>query len=228
MKDHPDRVASGIDALVERLRREGVEAAQTESAKIVEQAKQQAVAIVAEAKARAEQELKQAQEQIALEKRAATDALQIAYRDLILELKSHLLSRFSEDVERLVRTTVEQPDLLRQLVLATVGRIVDDANLGTESEVELALPPEVLDIDDITHDPDSASRGLLADFVFAVQGKILREGVSFKAGDESQAGITLRLKNDGIEVDVTDKAIADLLLKYLNPRFRAVLDGIIH
>ena len=228
MKDHPDVVASGIDALVERLRTEGIEAALKESQKIIDKAKQEAQQIVGNAKAKAAEELQQAQAQIHLEKRAATDALQIAYRDLVLEIKSHLLNRFTDDVERLVRATVDDPNFLQQLVLAAVGRIVNDADIPEAAEIEIALPEQVLNIDAITRDPESASHGPLADFVFSLQGKILREGVTFAAENSTTAGITLRLKNEGIEVQLTDKAIADLLLTYLNPRFRAVLDGIIH
>ena len=53
------------------------------------------------------------------------------------------------------------------------------------------------------------------------------EGISFAAG-EQQAGIVMKLKGHDMQVDISDKAIADLLLKYLQPRFRALLEGVIH
>ncbi len=228
MKKNPEKIASGIDELVEKLKREGVEAAQEQSRQIIHEAETEANRILTEAKTRAAQELDAAKKQLTLEKQAAKDALKIAYRDLVLELKGHLLSRFSEDVERLVGATTQNPDVIKKLVLAAAGRIVDDADIKPESSVEVVLPPQALELEDITRDPQNAGKGPIADFVFSLEGEILREGVTFSVGEDDQNGIKIKLLEERIEVDVTDKAIAQLLLTFLNPRFRAVLDGIIH
>ena len=228
MKKNHEIVASGIDALVEKLRREGVDAANQESEQILNHAKQQAQTIIAEAKELAQRELQASQQQLSLERKAAEDALKIAYRDLVLELKSHLLNRFSDDVERLVTTSVQDPDVVKKLVLAAAGRMVEESEITPESELEIVLPPEILPLDEITKDPQNAAKGPIADFVFSVQGQLLRDGISFSVGDEAQSGITIKLVDEKIEVDLTDQAISQLLLSYLNPRFRAVLDGIVH
>jgi V/A-type H+-transporting ATPase subunit E len=38
-------------------------------------------------------------------------------------------------------------------------------------------------------------------------------------------GIRVRLKDEELELDLSDRAIADLLLEHLQPRFRAVMEG---
>lgn len=228
MKKSQDTIASGIDALVDKLKREGVDAAKQESEQILAEANAQAQQIIASAKQQAEQQLESAHQKIMLERKAAEDALKIAYRDLVLDLKGHLLNRFSEDVERLVSSSVLEPEVIKKIVIAAAGRIVDQSEIQPGTELEILLPPQVLEMDDITRDPQSAAKGPLAEFVFAIQEQILAEGIQFAAVDKNQQGIKIRLVNDKIEVDLTDSAIAELLLTYLNPRFRAVLDGIIH
>ena len=166
MKKHSEVIASGIDELVAKLRKEGVEAAEQESERIITEAKQQAQKIVAEAKTVSEQELARVQEQIKLEQQAARDALQIAYRDLVLEIKTHLLNRFSDDVERLVRSTAQDSDVLEKLVLAATGRIMKEADVKPDAALEITLPEHALELEEITRDPQSASTGPLADFVF--------------------------------------------------------------
>jgi V/A-type H+-transporting ATPase subunit E len=56
---------------------------------------------------------------------------------------------------------------------------------------------------------------------------ILREGLDIGARDDQEAGIRIQLLDDDLEIDLTDRAIADLLLRHLVPRFRAMMEGII-
>ena len=55
---------------------------------------------------------------------------------------------------------------------------------------------------------------------------VLREGVTFSAG-EGFDGIRIKLRDRDLEVDVTEAAIAPLLVKHLQPRFRAVMEGVV-
>ena len=45
--------------------------------------------------------------------------------------------------------------------------------------------------------------------------------------DAGGRGIRVRLLDDDLEIDLTDEAIAELLLEHLQPRFRAVLTGMV-
>jgi len=228
MSKHPDKIASGIDELVARLRSEGIEEAERQSLEIIAKAKADASKILDEAEKKTQDMLIAARETIAREHQAANDSLHIAYRDLVLEIKNHLLSRFTEDVERLVADSLESESVIRDLVLAASQRILISSDIKAGEKLNISLPENVLELEDIVKDPDSAAKGLLADFVFAQQHKILKGGVSFSRGDAGQRGIFIQLVDRKIAIDLTDKAIADLLLHYLSPRFRALLDGIIH
>ena len=56
---------------------------------------------------------------------------------------------------------------------------------------------------------------------------MLREGVTFAASDDVKAGVRIYMSEGGITIDLTDEAVAALLLHHLQPRFRAVLEGIV-
>jgi V/A-type H+-transporting ATPase subunit E len=56
---------------------------------------------------------------------------------------------------------------------------------------------------------------------------MLREGVSFSRAEDASEGIRLALLDRGVSIDLTDKAVADMLLVHLQPRFRALLEGVV-
>ena len=56
---------------------------------------------------------------------------------------------------------------------------------------------------------------------------LLREGVSFGVATGAQAGLKLRLVDRDVVLDLTDAAIAQTCLAHLQPRFRALLEGVV-
>ena len=54
-----------------------------------------------------------------------------------------------------------------------------------------------------------------------------REGIVFRVADDDQEGIMARLVDEEISVEVTAEAVTTLLLEHLQPRFRALLEGIV-
>lgn len=228
-KPSAEVISSGIDELVARLRLDGVEAGHSEAARIIAEANQRAEQRLAEAEQQAAALLDETRARIAIERQAAEDALKLAYRDLVLEMKSHLLERLAGEVKRLTSAALDQEAVLEQLVVEALSHLCGQARLPRSGPVEMILPPQILGLDAIRQDPASASQGPMAELAFSLQADLLRDGVTFtpaRAG--GQKGIRLRLVDQQMEVDLTDGAISDLLLSYLQPRFRAILDGIIH
>jgi V/A-type H+-transporting ATPase subunit E len=54
---------------------------------------------------------------------------------------------------------------------------------------------------------------------------MLREGVELIPSSDIQGGANVRLVNDKLEIDLSDKAIASLLYQRIMPRFQTILDG---
>lgn len=220
-------ISSGVDELINRLRQDGIDAGKQQAQQLLDQARAEAVAMVEAARQQAASELAQAQADIERQQRAATEAIQVAFRDLVLDMKARLANRFSADVARLVRQQVDKPELLEKLILAAAGRMVAQADLPPASEMEILLPEHAPGLDDIRRSPESARTGAIADLAFALQEDMLREGVTLSERQDGKGGIHMILRGERIEVDMSDEALANLLLGYLQPRFRAILDGII-
>lgn len=225
--DKQQAISAGVDELIARLRQDGIDAGRQQAEAMLAEARQQAAAIVAAARDEARQQQQASAEQLARDQQSAQDALQIAFRDLVLDMKGMLANRFSADVSRLVREQVSRPELLEKLILAAVGRLRQQADIPDAAEIDVLLPPRAPGLADIRQAPEQARQGAIADLAFALQGDLLREGVTFASRDGVGGGIHLILRNERIEVDMSDAAIAALLLDYLQPRFRAILDGII-
>jgi V/A-type H+-transporting ATPase subunit E len=54
---------------------------------------------------------------------------------------------------------------------------------------------------------------------------MLREGISFGVLDDGAAGIRVKLVQEDMQVDLTESAISQLLLRHMVPRFRTLLRG---
>jgi V/A-type H+-transporting ATPase subunit E len=54
---------------------------------------------------------------------------------------------------------------------------------------------------------------------------MLREGMQFGVFEDGEAGIRVRLVEEDVQIEVTESAISQLLLRHMLPRFRALLRG---
>lgn len=220
-------ISSGVDALIARLRDEGTAAGQDEAARIVTEANTKAQAIVQRAEAEAQGLRDTARKEADELKSAGEDALKVAMRDTVLGLKSRLMERFSGDVKRLVGHALHDEKLLRQMIVEIAGRARDSAKITDDDPMEVILPQEVVGLDTLRHQPQDVAAGTLTDFVLGLTSEMMREGVSFAASEDASTGIRIRLVDHDVTLDLTDEAVAALLLQHLQPRFRAILEGVI-
>ena len=56
---------------------------------------------------------------------------------------------------------------------------------------------------------------------------MLENGVTIGAGDHHESGIVVRMNKGEVELELTDQALSRLLLQHLQPRFRALIEGIV-
>ncbi|WP_171236428.1 hypothetical protein [Ruegeria sp. HKCCA6837] len=218
-------ISHGVDALIDKLRNDGVAAGQAEAEKLREDAKAEAARILADAKREADEFKKKARTESDNYRAAGEEALNTAMRDAVLTMKAGLTDRFKEDVERLVTKEMSDPELLRQMILEVVGRASEGANL--DGKVQVILPAKVATQEDIKQNADDVQSGQLTKYVLGLTAKMLRENVELHVADDTQEGIRVRAEDEGVVLDLTDKAVASLLMEHLQPRFRAVLEGVI-
>ncbi|WP_421726124.1 hypothetical protein [Bauldia sp.] len=220
-------MSRGVDALIERLRDEGVSAGRAEADQILADARAEAQRVMDKANNDAIERLEEARRDSDAYRSAGEEALKTAMRDAVLDLKQRLMERFSIDVKRLVARQLSDPEVLRQIVLEICGRASADAGVGADDEVEFLLPPNVAGLEDLRRDPEELLKGKLTELVLGLTGEALRSGITFGTTADLAGGIRVRVKDKDIVLDLTDEAVAGLLLQHLQPRFRAILDGIV-
>lgn len=224
-KEQPQVISSGIDALVARLHDDGVKAGQEEAARIIEAARKEAQRLQKEAQQQAGDIISQAQKMAATETRAAEEALQVAFRDMVLDMKNQLLLRLSDIFRQEVRDSLADPELTWQLIREAGARLT--GNQQTSGDVRILLPDNLLAMQEIRDDPQRATTGALADMAFRLRDELLHQGVELMPHRGIKAGFRISLNNGELQLDINEQTIATLLLSYLQPRFQALLEGVI-
>ena len=218
--------SSGVEVLIQRLRQQGVAAGNTARDEITAKAEKEAARIVKEAREKADSLVNAAREEADRLRKAGEDALRIAGRDSVLRMRETVTTYFEERVKRLASTELEDPEFLRKLIIEVAKRVRDEAAVDEAEEIEVYIPREVVGIKELKDNPEELE-GRLSDYAKAIASAVWREGVFVKTLEEGGRGIRVRLLDDDLEIDLTDEAIAELLLKHLQPRFRAVLTGMV-
>ena len=219
------KTSSGVEELLQRLRDEGVAAGRAEAERIVADAEARARWLVEQTEEETERLRKQARKEAEHLQKTGREALNTAARDTLLSLKTTLTQRFTGEVKRLVGEELTKEDLLEQLIMAVVGRVREQVDRAGEVEVE--LPRELVNWEELARNPEELAEGSLARFVRVVAADGLRRGVSFGVASDHHRGIRLYLKDQNIMIDLSDEALAAMLLQHLQPRFRALLEGIV-
>lgn len=219
-----EKVSSGVQELIGRLRDEGVQAGRQEADRIVQEAQKRAAEVVAQAKSETEEIRSNARAEIAAERAASREAIQLAFRDAELKLRSEFRAVVAERVRRLVSMEMRDREFLRELILAIVGRATPKVKKRQSAEVLLS---------DDFFAPEGKGTGLtgkgkerLRHLVLGITSKMLREGVELKPSGDKEGGIRIRVVGEDLEIDLTDKAISDLLLRHLLPRYREIVLGV--
>ena len=213
--------SAGVEHLIGRLRDEGVTQGRVQAEALVTAAQQQAAEIVATAQREAETILVRAKEEAGKLKAAGEDAIRLAMRDTILALEGDLLKGFTDRLHRLVKGVLADPAFLQRLILEVAGRVAPTDG----QRAEVLLPAELVALEDLQRTPEAAKPGTLMHFVLSLGGGMLREGMGFGVSEDGEAGIRVRLVDEDVQIDVTESAISQLLLRHMLPRFRALLRG---
>ncbi|MGH1431953.1 MAG: ATPase [Neptuniibacter sp.] len=224
-KEQKGHASSGVEELIEKLRQQGVDKGQQEASKLVEEAEHRADWLLSQAHQEAEQIVSKARAAAKNLRQSGEDALRIAARDMHLEVRETLSHSFSDQVERLVAQQMDNEAFMRKLILSLVDKASQDHGIADADKMEVLLPDDFIGLDELRRNPKEYREGVLSQFVQSLAAEQMREGISFDLHDGQ--GIRVRLSGEEVEVDLSADAIAKLLLKHLQPRFRAIIEGVI-
>lgn len=219
--------SSGVEKLIERLREEAIGAGQAKAEDIVLNAQKRAAWIIEEAEQEAKLLLEKARAEADALKASGIDALRLAGRDALLKLRDTLLGSFSQEVMRVVGAQMAKTEFIEQLILALAGRVREKTGLDHNEKLVFQLPEDVVGVEDLRRNPEELKQGALSHLTAAIASDLLRDGVTFEVSDEFKTGIVIRLEENNMVIDFTEEAVATLFLEHLQPRFRALLQGIV-
>ena len=220
-----EATSRGVDTLIARLREDGVAAGREEAARIKAEAEAEATRLLADARKEADAYLAEARKSADQYRAAGEEALNTAMRDAVLTMKSGIMARFRTDVKRMVSDATADPEMIRQMVLELVGQARESSGAGEDTDI--ILPAAVVEPDEIAENPELIQSGKLTEFTFGLAQDVLKDGVTLYAADDLHGGIRAKVNGKDIDLDLSDEAIARLLMQHLQPRFRAAMEGVI-
>ena len=209
---------TGVQDLINRIRDEGVQAAQEQAEQLLIAARQEAADIVARAKEEADALQAKARAEIDAWQASSTEALRLASRDTVLELKAGVMNRFEEFVKRLVISATRDKELVRAIVLVLAGHAAEE--FIQDKEIEVRISRSLLGGQPDAELSEEGKRAILG-----ISSDMLRDGLQLSPDDEIEGGARVRLVDDKLEIDLSDRAIARMISKRLLPRFRSILEG---
>lgn len=226
-QEKADFASSGVEQLIERLREKAVNAGQAKAEDIVNNAQKRAAWLIDEAEQEARHIVSKARAEADALTSAGVDALNLAARDALLKLRDTLLGSFSQEVRRVVGETMAQQAFIERIILALAGQVRVKTGLDDIQQVALLLPQDIIGVEELRNNPEELRQGALSHLSASIAGDLLRKGVSFEVSDQIKSGLKVKLEENAMQIDFTDEAVAELLLKHLRPRFRALLQGIV-
>ncbi|MGJ0429559.1 hypothetical protein [Methylobacter sp.] len=210
---------TSVQALIDRIRDQGVQKAKEDAARILAEAEAKAAQLISDAKKETDQMRAETTSEIEAERAAASEALKLSARDTVLQLKNLVSTAFEGFVRRLVTTATQDQELLKNLILVLAGHSVDE--FIKDKDIQIMLSEAVL-----AGQSDPKLRDLGKQVILSLSSDMLREGVELLPDSSISGGAKVRLVNEQLEIDLSDKAIAKMLAERLSPRLQAILAGI--
>ncbi|MCX7106970.1 MAG: hypothetical protein NTV66_05255 [Methylococcales bacterium] len=213
-----NKTDSGVQNLVDRIRDQGVLAANEKANKILRDAELKSAKMLADAKLEIEKLRETARLEIEANHAAALEALKLSARDAMLQLKAKVSSEFEVFVQRLVTSATRDEQFIKAIVLVLAGHVQEE--LIEDKDIQIMLSESILTGKLSEELGERAKQTILS-----LSSEMLRQGVELIPSSDIQGGANVRLVKDKLEIDLSDKAIASLLYQRMMPRFQAILEG---
>src|SRR3989338_5734913 len=195
-----------VQELIDKIKTEGLQAADQKAREIEEQAKRNAQGTLNEANKRARELISDAEEEIRKKQEASRTALRQASRDTLLSLKKEVQKLLHKVIAAQVADALT-PDKLSDIIAAIAHKSVDgkpaDAGIG------VVLSPKDL-------------KELRDGFLAKLQ-KQLKHPVHFQASEDIGKGFTISFDSGKSSFDFSEAALAEYLSVYLNEELAALL-----
>lgn len=186
--------------LIDQIRKDGVEAAETEAEAIVRAADEKAEKIIADAKAQAEKLLSDAKKENERMVKSGEDAIRQAGRNLLITFRESVTRELDVILNQNVNA-VYSSESLAQIIINVIE--------------SWAKKP---DTEDLTVILNSETLRNLEDTILAGLKEKMIEGVTLKAGDNFDGGFRISASSTGAFYDYSAESVVEMLSQYLSPK----------
>ena len=189
-----------LQELIDQIKKDGVEAAESEAKSIVDSAKEEAYKIIADAKVQADKLLADAKSENERMVKSSDDAIRQAGRNLLISFRESVTRELNAIVGETVNA-VYSPDSLVQIVTDVVKNW---ANKPDAENIEVILN---------SNDIEMLEKAALSSL-----NERISKGVTLKANDNFDGGFRIAVNNGGAYYDYSTEAVVDMMSNYLSPK----------
>jgi V/A-type H+/Na+-transporting ATPase subunit E len=193
-----------LQELLDRIKREGVDAAKVEVERLLAEGEAQKKAIVQAAEREAAAIVEKARGDAKRAEESGKAALAQASRDLLLAFRDRLQSLLQKLVQA-DTTSSFGPEVLAEAIPAVLKAL----SAGGAEELSVLLPPAML-------------KKLEARFTSLLAAQ-LKGGLEIKPSDDVAVGFRISEKNGAAYYDFSGEAVAELLSRHVNARLADTL-----
>jgi len=195
-----------LKEIIDRIKHDGVKSAQEEATRIIAEAREEASAVVRKANDEAERIRSSAETRIERMENSSKNALRQAGRDLIITVKERVKSVFDRLLEREVNDALNVELLTNVIVIA-----VRNISQQEKNEIDVLIPAELL---------DEIEPALMARLSAEIAS-----GIRIRPFKGLDAGFRIGMKDGSAFYDFSNKEIAAMLSRYLNPRLANLISS---
>lgn len=195
-----------VKKICDVLKKETLEPARKEADQIVQQAKDEASQIIKQAEKEAENRLQAALKEIEKERNVFQSSLNQACKQAVEVLKQEVEDKlFQPELSKLLHEPLQDSQVVSNLIKAVLNALEKE---GIDADFNVIIPKEV---------PPKEINNLLAQNIL----QKLKNG-SVAVGP-IQGGISVKLQNSKMTIDVTEESLKELVSGYIRKDFREIL-----
>ncbi|MFU8780362.1 MAG: hypothetical protein ACNA71_04975 [Kiritimatiellia bacterium] len=202
-------MAEELQGLLDRIRTEGLDKAETEAQAILEKARQKAADIIKTAESDAARKIADADAEAGKMQQRSISAIEQAARDIILSVGDALARAFADLVQKDTSKALAD-DKLAPLVAEVVKAYVQQDNTA---DIHVLLAP--------------AQQEQVTAYFQKHFAEDMRKGITLKSSRGIVAGFSVVLRDQGVEHDFTGEPLTAAFMELLRPQLGEIVKNAI-
>ena len=194
-----------LKELIDQIKKDGVDVAEAESAKIIESAKEEADKIIADAKSQANKLLQNAKIENERMVKSSEDAIRQAGRNVLISFRESVTKELNALLKESV-SDVYSPETLSKLIVKFIEGL---ENKPDSEDISVILNSEDLKLLEKT-------------LICAFKDK-MQKGVTLKYNDNFDGGFRIAVNNGQAFYDYSTETVVNMMSNYLSPKVTEIL-----